>query len=337
VVRTGPLIRIGLSSLIIRHFQALPKDRNDSANGHALWHTLTILSVDSSLEDLSRLSERDLNVPRIHFLMLIVAFSVTNLAAAETDDRNQIDLMSAFAPVAPWFNISEGCSCSQCLHAAECSSASHGWWSDRIADSCIKPYISGQIGASIMHGEAGGFNTEGLFANTGSETGTELSLGGAIGFEVPQEFGTLRLEAEGRWRDNVDIQTDSFSPPAPFIYDINVSDSWSTMGNAWFDIPIDDCRDVYFGGGLGVAGQRVSVFDGVVQGSGSGTDLAWQVGAGLNYHLTERVTLDFGYRYADLGDVDVNLSTVAFNTAAGNYTLDVESHEFMMTVRITGW
>jgi opacity protein-like surface antigen len=276
-------------------------------------------------------------VPRISFLMLIVTFSVTNLAVVEAGDRNQTDLMSAFASVAPWLNISESEFCTQCSCAAGCGSASQGWWSGSIAGSCIKPYLSGQIGASIMHGQVGGFNTEGLFANTGSDSGTALGLGGAIGFEVPQELGTLRLEGEGRWRDNVDLQTDSFSPPAPFIYDINVSDSWSTMGNAWFDIPIDDCRDVYFGGGLGVAGQNVSVFDGVVQGSSSGTGFAWQVGAGLNHHLTERITLDFGYRYADLGEVNVDLSTVAFNTAAGNYTLDVESHEFMMTVRITGW
>ena len=125
--------------------------------------------------------------------------------------------------------------------------------------------------------------------------------------------------------------TDSFAPPTPtFFYDVELDDGWSVMSNAWLDFPVAERMDVYAGGGLGAGGYNLSVDDGVVSGADRVTDFAWQVGGGVNYRLRERLVLDVGYRYLDLGEADIELD----GGASGNYTLDVTAHELLLQFRL---
>lgn len=196
-------------------------------------------------------------------------------------------------------------------------------------------YISAIAGVSFMNGQSGGFNEEGPHDNTGSDNDNLFLAGAAIGVAIPQELGTLRLEFEARGRNEFNGVTDSFQPPVPtFFYDVTARDGWSTMVNAWFDVPVRDNLAVYGGGGLGAAGYKLSVNDTVDEGAGSTADFAWQLGVGVIYQVNDRVELDFGYRYTDLGNGNIALSEIGTNNDDGNYKLSLTSSDLLLQLRI---
>jgi len=196
-------------------------------------------------------------------------------------------------------------------------------------------YISGIAGLSMMNGQSGGFNEQGPFPNTGSDDNDVFTYGGAIGVAIPRELGTLRIEFEGRARNEFQGVTDSFLPGLPMVfYDVNVSDGWSTMFNAWFDVPVRDRLAVYGGGGLGMGGYNMSVNDTVVAGSGTTADFAWQLGAGVVYEINDRIELDFGYRYVNLGNGNIQLSEIGTGSDAGNYRMALTSNDLLLQLRI---
>jgi len=128
--------------------------------------------------------------------------------------------------------------------------------------------------------------------------------------------------------------TDSFQPPTPtFFYQVALEDNWTVLANVWYDYVLNDRWSLYGGGGLGAAGYNLSVNDTVVEGRGATTDLAFQVGVGLSYRLREKLTIDFGYRYVDMGKADIALTGIGGGVPAGNYTLDVTSHDFVVAFR----
>ena len=79
-------------------------------------------------------------------------------------------------------------------------------------------YITGIIGASFGTLQSGGVNTEGDFFNTGRATDSLLTAGGAVGMAFDRTDGLLRLEVEGRGRDALQGQTNSFQPPTPTVF-----------------------------------------------------------------------------------------------------------------------
>jgi opacity protein-like surface antigen len=201
---------------------------------------------------------------------------------------------------------------------------------------CCGPYgyISAIGGVSFMIGDSGGLNTLGPHPNTNDTSDEVFVGGGAVGLAIPRALGTLRVELEGRGRNEFRGETDSFQPPDPtFFYDVEADDCWSVMSNAWFDLPMNDRLDVYAGGGLGAGGYNLTVDDTVVTGTDSVSNFAWQVGTGVNYRLNDRLVLDMGYRYLDLGEADIEL-TDAFGASAGNYTFDVTAHELLFQLRL---
>jgi opacity protein-like surface antigen len=177
--------------------------------------------------------------------------------------------------------------------------------------------------------QSGGFNTVGPHPNTGSDNSDTFSIGGAIGTRIPRNLGTLRLECEGIYVDPFNTVTNSFpGPPGPitFFYRTQYSNRWAVLANCWFDIPINNCLDLYAGGGIGGGGATMSVDDFVVQGRGSSSDVVWQVGCGLVRRFN-RVAVDLGYRYMDWGKSEVTI------TGGGNFTADVTSHQVFLGIR----
>ena len=97
-------------------------------------------------------------------------------------------------------------------------------------------------------------------------------------------------------------------PAEASVFRSAVGNEWSTMANVWRDLRITDHFGGYLGGGLGIggcsyafAGRRTAV-DAAdpVGGSGRLGGFAWQVGGGLSYALTDRITCDVGYRFHTL-------------------------------------
>jgi opacity protein-like surface antigen len=195
-------------------------------------------------------------------------------------------------------------------------------------------YISAIVGGSFMRGASGGFNTAGPHENFDDAIDDVFTAGGTVGLAMPRSFGTLRVEVEGRGRDQFRGETGSFPgpPTAAFFYDVRADDGWTVMTNAWLDYPVYGCLDIYAGGGLGAGGYNLSVDDTVVTGADRVTEFAWQIGGGVNYRLHERLVLDVGYRYVDLGEADIPLEFLG--APAGNYTLDLTAHEVLLQLRL---
>ena len=106
------------------------------------------------------------------------------------------------------------------------------------------------------------------------------------------------------------------------------------MANFWLDIPVSNRLDIYGGGGIGMAGFDMSVTDGIVEGNGGDSNFAFQLGVGMAYQTNSNWSVDIGYRYIDLGTGAADLHPVgAPFIYAGDYTLDLTSHEILVTLR----
>jgi len=74
--------------------------------------------------------------------------------------------------------------------------------------------------------------------------------------------------------------------------------------------------------------------DNVLNGSDDIYDFAWNVGAGVNYSLTDTVDLSVGYRYVGIGkhEVDPFNGVVAEPNASPEY--DTHIHELRFQFRV---
>lgn len=191
-------------------------------------------------------------------------------------------------------------------------------------------YTSLNLAGSFNHLSSGGFNTVGFFENTGSDNEDAFDIGGAIGVYIPKQWGGVRIECEAMGRDIFNSVTDSYLPPTPsFFYDVTVNNRWTALANVWFDVPWRNCKNVYFGGGLGTGGGSLAIDDGVVQGSGGFTEGVWQLGFGVNRKRNKGVTFDLGYRFVDFGTAGIAIN----NGLGGNYTLETTAHQIMLGIR----
>ena len=197
-------------------------------------------------------------------------------------------------------------------------------------------YITGIIGASFGTLQSGGINNEGNFPNTGRATDSLLTAGGAIGTAFDRDNGMLRLEVEGRGRDALQGSTNSFEPPTPtFFYSVRASDGWSVMTNAWRDWYLSERLGFYGGGGIGAGGYRLSVDDSVVSGYGHVDGFAWQAGTGTTYRITNRTTIDLGYRFFETVPDSLPLTLGGpGGPPAGSYVSNFYASELLLSVRI---
>ena len=197
-------------------------------------------------------------------------------------------------------------------------------------------YITGIIGASFGTLQSGGTNNEGNFANTGRATDSLLTAGAAIGMAFDRDNGLLRLEVEGRGRDALQGSTNSFEPPTPdFFYSVRASDGWSVMTNAWRDWYLTERLGFYGGGGIGAGGYRLSVDDSVVSGYGHVGGFAWQAGTGTTYRITNRTTIDLGYRFFETVPDSLPLTLGGpGGPPAGSYVSNFYASELLLSVRI---
>lgn len=230
--------------------------------------------------------------------------------------------------------LSGGDSC--CEPDSSCEDASAGCCGLGDERPVRRFYITGILGASFATLQSGGVNAEGAFPNTGRAVDNLFTAGGAVGTAIDRSAGLLRLEVEGRGRDILPGQTNSFEPPTPsFFYAVRAADGWSVMANAWRDWYLTDRLGFYGGGGIGAGGYRLSVDDGVVSGYGHMGSFAWQAGTGTTYQITKRTTLDLGYRFFET--VPDSLPLTVNGTGglpAGSYVSNFYASELLLSVRI---
>lgn len=191
----------------------------------------------------------------------------------------------------------------------------------------------GNINTGVSRAEidSGGFNTNGGFANTGSDhDGFKY---GFLGLSIGRRLGNnLRLEAEFTGRNSSDFTTNSRDTPTPAFFYGSSAQANSGMLNLFYDHPINSRWSAFVGAGLGAAFVGMEANDGVVKGSGTEANFAWQGMLGAAYDFDKANSLNYGYRYLDAGDADISLSTIGAGAPAGNYEADLTYHDI-----IVGW
>ncbi|WP_119392536.1 outer membrane protein [Taklimakanibacter lacteus] len=133
------------------------------------------------------------------------------------------------------------------------------------------------------------------------DTRTGYLLGGAIGLRI---WDPLRAEVEishARWKAK------SFEYENTLTYDASGHLSATyLLGNLWIDIPTDSAFTPYVGGGAGVAwadgdtrfeGEDIRYADGEL-------GFAFQLGGGIALAVTDQLSLDVGYRFKGVLDID---------------------------------
>jgi opacity protein-like surface antigen len=194
--------------------------------------------------------------------------------------------------------------------------------------SCRRFYIAPIVGASW--GEIMVFDDSALERQL-------FGAGGAAGVAITRPMGQLRLEAEGRYRDSfTETLTDG-----PILASLGVTDDWSAMVNLWRDFSLTRKFGVYGGGGIGAGGYRFGLLltDGVnaIQSSNQQTAFAWQAGGGFLYAVSDRITLDLGYRYYSVAPAESPVfATVppAGPVRVGQLENQFLASELLLTVRI---
>jgi opacity protein-like surface antigen len=136
------------------------------------------------------------------------------------------------------------------------------------------------------------------------DIGNGTSFGLGFGYVFNQY---LRADITGYVRSGYEIDDSSFNGAQKFSGDI---DSKAILVNLYAQKELG--RFVpYVGVGLGYSKNEIDSFSytsGGLKGKGPGNDesgFAWQVAAGIGFKLTEKLFLDFEYRYADLGEISV--------------------------------
>lgn len=171
-------------------------------------------------------------------------------------------------------------------------------------------YVTGILGDSFAT------LTDPLYASIARSRldGSIITAGGAAGMAYAAENGQWRFEIEGRGRDDLTaVKTLSAPPVALASFHWAAADGWSAMANVWRDWWIGERWAAYAGGGIGGGGYRYSltgdlrVFDSQVNFAGNAqvAEFAWQVGGGVVYEISERVSFDIGYRFFSIGQANV--------------------------------
>ena len=158
------------------------------------------------------------------------------------------------------------------------------------------------------------------------------AIGGAAGYD----FGTnVRAEAEISYKANDTSELKNGNNVTAYNSTIT---ALNFMANAYYDIHALHSFGVmpYAGGGVGVT--RLSNSNGVLAGSRDGvvlaggtesndTVFAYQVGAGVAYDVSSKVTMDVGYRYFGTSDAKFN------DNASGIVTMKYDSHNILAGLR----
>jgi len=210
-------------------------------------------------------------------------------------------------------------------------------------------YFRGDIGASISTGANFGDNESSNFLICGNapctapgrfpDFGNAVVLGAGMGARMGPN---ARIEAALAYRGYSLRALDAGAPAAEFKANIS---SASAMANAYYDFTGGGWVP-YVGVGIGAAQNRIdtlsfsdgfSFFGSVPGGTKSG--FAWSVMAGAGLPLSRDTVLDFGYRYIDLGKVEipaggaVTVNGVIVPPPYGGATGNLRAHEFIVGVR----
>lgn len=121
-----------------------------------------------------------------------------------------------------------------------------------------------------------------------------------------------------------------------------------TLFNGYFDLGTWNCLTPYIGAGIGFTQNRIAGltdqgalfgnFVGPTLGyanTGTKTNVAWALMAGVGYEVNKNLTLELGYRYLNLGDAQSGRLVNAFTGQIQGplKAKDIDSHDFRIGMR----
>ena len=157
---------------------------------------------------------------------------------------------------------------------------------------------------------------------------SEFDIGFAVGGVVGYKWKSgLRAEAEVTYRKNELDKLDLGFTTIPASD--GDRDSLVFMANGFYDIDIGSKFMPYLGGGVGFA--HISINDasifGVTLADDSDTVFAFQLGGGVNFALSPRVSFSLDYRYLHALDPEFD------DEFGGSFEAEYQNHTVMVTVR----
>ncbi len=180
-------------------------------------------------------------------------------------------------------------------------------------------YVSGNIGfAMASDSDLTDSTVPGVTVNTEFNTG--LAFGAALGYD----FNRFRVEGEISHQTN---DVDKIGALGVFFNATGDATALSFLINGYFDFVNSSAFTPYISAGLGYA--QVEFNDLNISGSGfpdssdDDTVFAYQIGIGVGYAVTEKVTIDVKYRYFGTEDSE-------YDTTEAEFT----SNNFLFGVRV---
>jgi len=167
-------------------------------------------------------------------------------------------------------------------------------------------YVSGNIGfAKADDSEL--TDSTGITVDTEFDTG--LSFGAALGYD----FNTLRVEGEISYQQN-DI--DKIGTEGDYFDATGDAVVLSFLMNGYYDFVNSSAFTPYVSAGLGLAQIEFNNLNisrlGFSGSSDEDTVFAYQIGAGVGYAITEKVTIDVKYRYFGTADSEYDTTEAEF-------------------------
>ena len=188
-------------------------------------------------------------------------------------------------------------------------------------------------------------DNDGANAQRGKVTDAKMDNSGLleVGYGCsPFSLSGFRTEltAGVRFKRNFDAVPPQ--PPAPNDPLHTNLTTWSLMTNLYYDFNAGGRFMPYIGVGVGLAYHMLEdvAVDPIVStpytfGANNDLQFAWQLMAGVGYQVSNRVTLDVGYRYVDMGRIASQHNSVGHWYESGQLTLnDLTAHEFKVGVRV---
>lgn len=213
-------------------------------------------------------------------------------------------------------------------------------------------YLRGDIGMSnqrldkldyfrFSEPEVFGFNNDGDF-----DSGITGQIG--VGYQFNDWFrGDVTAQYRGKTKFDAQDYYDTDGIPGGGDNGTNdytaKKSEWLFLANAYADLGTYAGITPYVGAGIGASRNTISNFRdvNVVTGGGgyagdeSEWNLAWALHAGVGIKATERMTIDLGYSYVDLGDAKTGTFYNNDGSTGGESVKfkDITSHDFKLGVR----
>lgn len=178
-------------------------------------------------------------------------------------------------------------------------------------------YVGGNIGfAKADDSELTDSTVPGITVDTEFDSG--LSFGAALGYD----FNNFRVEGEISYQQN-DI--DNIGAEGVYFDATGDTTVLSFLINGYYDFINSSAFTPFVSAGLGVAQVEFNNFNisrfGFSGSNDEDTVFAYQIGMGVGYAVTEKVTIDIWYRY--FGTEDSEYDTIEAEFASHNFIFGI--------------